>query len=173
MRTLRGFVERQVSGLPDGDGGVRLHRVVVLQRRRVRLVKRDRRRGERFIHVTFFGIRGEPGVEPVGGVQIVPVRAERHVVRLLIVEDANEARGVARDLEGLSDDGAYVLSPEGDLVGLQNGQLPVAGIGQRGRVLVGDDGYHAGEGFGVTRVYARDAATGDVAVQRIQVEGVI
>ena len=144
MRALRGLVEREMSVLPDGDAGVRFHRVVVLQRRRVRLVQRDCRRGERLVHVAFFGVRGEAGVELVGSVQVVPVGRERRVVRLLVVGDPDEVSRVAGDLEGLRDDGAYVLAAKGDLVGLQYRQFPVARIGQRWCVLVGDHRDHAG-----------------------------
>ena len=98
---------------------------------------------------------------------------ERRVVRLLVVGDLDEVRGVAGNFESLGDDGAYVLAPEGDLVGLQDRQLSIAGISQPRRIVVRDDGYYAGEVLGGARVDPSDPSPGNVTVQRIKVEGVI
>src|SRR3712207_3835085 len=39
--------------------------------------------------------------------------------------------------------------------------------------MVGDDDDHAGEGLGGACIYTRDAASGYIALQRVQVEGVL
>ena len=154
------------------DRGVRLHGVVV-SIVCIGLVELYGRRGECFIHVALFGIGGESGVELGPAHTVVLSRSKLCVVRLLVVRDLDEACGVNGHLEGLGDDGSYVLAAEGDLVGLQDREFLVAGVGQTRRILVGDDDDYAGYALGGVRVYSCDAATGDIALQRVQVEGVL
>jgi len=154
-------VQREVATLPDSDGGVRLHRVVVLGRGRVRLVQRDRRRGERAVEITLLGVGGEGRIDYLRGVQVVAIPPQLCVLRLFVVGDPDETCRVPRHLEGFGDDGRDVLPAIGDFIGLQDGKLPIAGVGQLRGSLVRDDGDDAGEGLGLTHVYLRDAALCD------------
>src|SRR5438105_13374209 len=83
-------VERQPAVLPDRDRGMRLHRIVVLRGRRVRLVDGDRRRCERLLDVTFLRVRLEVRVDLVRLVEPRMIRAELDVVLLDVVVDTDE-----------------------------------------------------------------------------------
>ena len=69
-RALRRVVERQPAVLPDRDGRVRLHRVVVERGRRVGRVDGDRGRGERAVGVALPGLVRERRVDLLGRVEL-------------------------------------------------------------------------------------------------------
>jgi hypothetical protein len=173
VRSLRGLMEGEVSRLPQRDRGVRLHRVVVFHRRGKGLVELHGRGGELAVEVTLLGVGRVVRVHPLRRVQVVPVRPELHIVRLLAVGHADQARGESGGFERLGDRGGHVLAAEVDFGRLEDGQFPVTGIRQPEGVLVAEDGDHAREGLSGACIYPRDPAPRDVALHREEVQRVV
>jgi hypothetical protein len=106
---------------------VRLQRVVVVYRRGVGPVERDRGGRHRGRDVTFGGVGLVRRVDLLRLVQVVPVGPQLHIVRLLVVGDPDQACGLPGRLGGLGDHHRDRLAAEGDLAGLQHSQLAVVG----------------------------------------------
>ncbi len=86
----------------------------MLHRRRVGRVDGDIRRGQRRLDIAFVGVGGVVRIDLFGFVEIVAVGGERRVMRLRLVRDADERRGVPGDFRRLRDDGADELAAEMD-----------------------------------------------------------
>ena len=174
VHALGGVVQRQqrTVGIPDRDGGVRLHRIVVLVRGGVGLVDGDRRAcASARLDVAVGGVGVEVGVDLLGRVQAGVVGADLGVVvgaRRTSTRD--EIGCLPGDFGGVGDDATDELAAVVHLVVLQDGQVAVVGVGEGRCVEDGEDGVDAVERLGGGGVHRGDAARGDGGLHRVQVE---
>src|SRR5207244_9993020 len=147
---------------PAGDGGVGLHRVVMVAAGPVRHLQPD-----------LGGSQGRVGVAPgVGGGVVGGGRGEVGRGLLGVIADLDPAGGVLCRLEAGGDHDGDRLTEEPDAVVLEGGQPlarrvvrpRVVAVRQPGGVAVADHPEHAGLGDGVFGVDAGDAAAADGAV---------
>ncbi len=110
---LHGVVDREQRAVPPGNGGVRLHRVVVLVRGGERGIGGDVRRGERTLHVAHRGVGREVRVHVVGGVEARMVDAQLDVVGVTLVRHDDglgaRQRGLQRGCDDDADDLTVVI----------------------------------------------------------------
>ena len=165
---LRRLVEAQRAVLPAGHGRVRLHRVVVLDRRAVGRLDRRGRRAQRGLDVAAW--RRPP--TPSGATARGRRRASRTRCSAASCSMRTRPDRVRADLEALGDDRADDLAAEVHLGGLQDRELGVARVGEPRRVLVGEHGEHARQRRRRAGVDRGHAPAGDGRQQREDVGGV-
>ena len=89
VHALRRVVKCEITAGPHSDGGVWLHRIVVFHRRGVGLVDYDRSRRQCCVDITFIGVGRKARVHFLRRVQILAVRSQLDIMRLLIVAEAD------------------------------------------------------------------------------------
>ena len=170
VHALGRVVQRQRVVRPDGDGRMRLHRVVVLHGRAVDLIDLDLRRRQRLLDVTLLRVRRVVRIDPIGRVEVAAIGAKLDVVSFLRVVHPHERSAMPRHLERLCDHRADDLAAKGDRVGLQHPECLVLVGRQPRRVLVCDDRDHARECLGRGGVDPGDAAACDRRLHEPEIE---
>jgi hypothetical protein len=160
-RALVGVVERDRVAVPDGQGGVWLHRVVVDRRGLVGAVDGHLRGRQRLVAIALLGVGLKVRVDPGRPVQAWMAEAQLDVVRLLGVADADKAFALPRRLVAVGNHGGDDLAAVGDAAGLEQRQLVVVDPVQPRRVLARQDGEDTRQGEGGRRVHALDRSLGD------------
>ena len=162
---LRGVVEREPIAVPTRDGGVRLHWMVMLHRRRVHRLDADFRLRNSGLEIApREGCWCTPRLLRSIGVASRLIEAKHR--RLQLVEYAQKRRGIGRALESVGDDKRDRLSVVMDDVVLQQRQCAPrrridrghAVLRQSRRVLVRKHEQDAGRARGDGAVDPADAA---------------
>ena len=169
-RSLGGVEDDQAAALvPEGQGGVRFHRVVVLHRGGVGDVHPGRRAGQPGLDVAVAGHRGEARVDLVRRVQAGMSGPQAHVMRLGVAPDPDRLRRRAGLLQRVGHHRGDQLPAVADLAGGEQGQLGVPGRPELRRVGAGQHREHAGHGERGDRVDGPDATAGDRCLHRVGV----
>jgi hypothetical protein len=125
---LGGIVDVELVAVPGGDGGVRLHGVVILDRCGVDLIDDHGGFGE-----GGFGVAAVRGfASALGGASILEQRVEAEFGGLLLVVDAEELRGLLGFGQRTRDDDGDGLAVVKDVGVLED--IDVAGDGEFWRV---------------------------------------
>ena len=108
-------------------------------------------------------------VDLVRRVELRIVLAQHDVVLLGREVDADEARGIARGLEAVGDDGGDDLAAVRDRAGLEHGEVELGVVRHARRVALPEDGEDAGDG---ERLLGVDVADGPLRDRRSDDGGV-
>jgi hypothetical protein len=129
---------------PDGGGRVRFEWIVVLGGRRIGVIERDGRRGQRGLDIAALGIRLIAIDESLRCGEIPAIGAQFHIVWLLLVANG--------------DDRSNELPMIGDGIRLEHRQFGIVKWRKPWGVLVRKHSDDAGQGSGSARVDRHDPA---------------
>lgn len=162
-----------VPEVPLRDARMRLHRVVVLDRRLVGLVDGHRGLRERGLHIAVVGVGFFAAVDLVGRVQTRVIGAQFGVVWLLQILDADQSRCFPGGFGRLGEYAADDLTTEMHAVVLQDRELAVGGVGQLRGVEHREDAAHPVECTGRGDVHGHHAPAGDGGLHRMQIQRIV
>ena len=89
---------------------MRFERIVVVGRRRIGAVERDSRRRQGGLDIAADRVGLVAGIDLLRLVQISAICAQLDVMRLLLITDNDQVRGLARNLQGLGNDDGNELT---------------------------------------------------------------